>query len=957
MVSCNRVEETYVPLHAPFLQLEGSKADSLLQEMTMEEKIGQLFIWAPAQGLATSRDSLFDFVANGQIGGLLLQQIPLDSFLSITDSCHNLAERSLLIGSEEKVVLNNQFSDTYPYPKAATLSTLFRDSLVKSLEDLYVEQCQALGINFCFAPSLHQNTKADSIFNYSCMAHEQEALLWQSTRVMHKLQNQQILSFADNFKDLLYIPQDTTKRLDSILQPLINLSLNGLSGILSHDKIFAEDTTMFKPMDYLKNYGKKNLDFAGLHLARVAQVADIEKQFLAGVDLFLIQDSLENYTQQLINLVENGFLSERMLNNKVHQILRAKHWINKGANAEFGQREKVVAQLKDKNQEFAIRQLYQSSLTLAQNPKDLLPLQNIAQQRFSIVQIGNKKLSPFLNRFDFYADQTNILYPLLAADSIAPLNVNRLKKRTVVLTLEEVPIQAEKHSSFIESVNALAAHTDVVLVNFGNPFNLSYFDSTMAMLQVFEHNLWTEEYAAEAIFGGRPLSGQLPLAISDRLPYGHGWTTISNRLGYALPEEVGIAAYKLVGIDAIARSAIAKGATPGCQVMVLKDGKIVYEKNFGYQSKKKLRRLQSKHLYDIASITKVAGTTMAAMKMYEGKQIRISDRLDKYLDVGSKSPIKRLTLKQLMTHTSGLRSYMPINAYVMARDSNSRDCSEYFCYEKRDPYTIKVADSTFMDYHYVDTIWQDVYQIKPRRRKRFLYSDLNFALVHKIIETKSKMSLDDYLNRKFYKPLNLRRTAFRPLEQFAASDINPTAHDTKWRKQVLHGHVHDESAALLNGVAGNAGLFSNARDMAVLFQMLLNKGSYGGKEYLSSKTIEFFTKPHTSRTHRGLGFDKRSKSKSQACSPKASAQTFGHTGFTGTCVWVDPKEDLVFIFLANRINESTKNKKLFRDKVRRRMHTVVYKALDTYDPTKGPELKESPTIKEGPTIREAKAEM
>lgn len=712
---------------------------------------------------------------------------------------------------------------------------------------------------------------------------------------------------------------------------------------------------MFKPIDFLKNYSKRHLDFGGLHLAQVEQVADIEMQFLAGVDMFLLKDSLEAYTRQLMVLVENGFLSERMLNTKVHHILRAKYWTEQGTPAEYGERERIAAFLKNKNQKFWVRDLYRSSLVLAQNPEDLIPIKNISQKNFKIIQVSEKRLPVFLKEFNIYANQGNTLHLPFLSDSLAAINTKPLARRTVVLVLDQLQFQPDLHAAFIESANRLAKESELILVNYGNPYNLQYFNESMAMIQVFERTPFTEALTAQVIFGGRAATGRLPLTVAAHLPYRKGIQTIPNRLTYAVPEEVGIAAYKLVGIDAIVKSAIGKKATPGCQVMVVKNGKVIYDKTFGHQSVRKRKEVRREHLYDIASITKVAATTLSAMKLYEKGKLKLNDRLDKHLSLPSKSPIKRLTLKQLLTHQSGLRSYMPINPYVMARDSNSRDCSQYFCFEKKEPFTIPVADSFFMNRYYMDTIWQEVYKIKPRRRKRFLYSDLNFTLLQKVIEETSDKGLDAYVNREFYRPLNLRRTTFRPLEKFSSNDINPTAHDEKWRKQVLRGYVHDESAALLNGVAGNAGLFSTTQDLATLFQMLLNKGSYGGRQYFLPKTVDLFTKTQRN-SRRGLGFDKRNKSKTQACSPKASSDTYGHTGFTGTCVWVDPQEDLIFIFLANRINEDYKNKRLFRDKVRRRIHTIVYQALDTFDPFALPDFQEEPP--EGKrVVEEAKAEL
>ena len=381
------------------------------------------------------------------------------------------------------------------------------------------------------------------------------------------------------------------------------------------------------------------------------------------------------------------------------------------------------------------------------------------------------------------------------------------------------------------------------------------------------------------------------------------------------------------------KNAIAGGSTPGAQVMLIKNGKVFYQKSFGHHQYQKKQRVKNDDLYDLASVTKIASTTLASMKLYEQKRFGINDKLSKHLDIGEDSPMKRTTIKQLFKHQSGLQANMPVADYILYKDTLNQDCNKYFCKEPQEDYVVEIADSIFMDKKWIDSLWQEVYQLKPRRRKRFKYSDVNFNLVQKMLEAKTKQALNEYVEEQFYEPLNLKHCMYRPLEEFDSLQIVPTAYDKRWRNQILRGHVHDESAALMGGVGGNAGLFSNAGDLGILFQMILNGGSYGGKTYLQPETIKYFT---TARhgNHRGLGFDMNAKRRAPSCSSKASKGTYGHTGFTGTCVWVDPKEELIFIFLANRINPDVKNRRIFKKRLRYRVHNLVYEALDTYQPLK-----------------------
>ncbi len=495
-------------------------------------------------------------------------------------------------------------------------------------------------------------------------------------------------------------------------------------------------------------------------------------------------------------------------------------------------------------------------------------------------------------------------------------------------------LDSARHQVWLNSVKTLSTQNKVIIVNFGNPFNLQHFDTTQTLVHAFELNKTNESQAAQLLFGGVQAEGRLPLALADHLPFRHSATSSPiTRLAYAVPEEADIASYKLVGIDAVFKNAIQKGATPGGQVLIAKSGKVIYHKAFGHHRFDKRQAVKTTDLYDLASITKVAATTLAAMKLYEKKQFKMNDRLSKHIDVDKKSDVGRVTFKQLFIHQSGLQSNMPIAPFITIKDTAELACNTYFCKEPHGDFQVKIADSLYMESRWVDSIWQEVFNLSTRRRKRYRYSDVNFNLIQYFIENATKKPIDEYLNTHFYEALNLRRTVFNPLEKFKSKEICPTADDQQWRKQVLDGYVHDEAAALFGGVGGNAGLFSNATDLAVIFQMLLNGGTYGEQRFLDQETIAYFTKKGHGN-HRGLGFDKPAKRRRTvpSYSSQASSASYGHTGFTGPCVWVDPKHDLVYIFIANRVHPDAMNRKLFRNKIRSRIHNIVYEAFDTYKP-------------------------
>ena len=400
--------------------------------------------------------------------------------------------------------------------------------------------------------------------------------------MLERLKAEQILSIAGNFKDYHLIENDTTCELEDLLFGYNNLIQNGLSGIYVDPVIFDIDTLSLLPKDFLLWYLRRNLDFDGLMIADWTNEAPFEELLHAGVDVFVVKDSVETRVKYIKKYVDEGLFSKKDLNNKVRKILQAKEWIGFEAESHFVNNEEALPVLTKEIDEYGIRKLYESSLTLLQNPKNLLPFKDTYKRDFRIVNIGQGKLKTFNEYFSKYAKSLDYTYKTKAGQAVKPVDYNRYSHSKLVVTLDGIDLKPKRDSAFIQSLNRLALKSEVVLVNFGNPLNFYHFDSTIAMVQVYERNDITESLAAQLLFGGLQAKGRLPIAISNKLPYHHGIdNTPIIRFKYTVPEEVGIAAYKLVGIDAIARSAIGTGATPGCQVLVAKGGKIIYSKSFG----------------------------------------------------------------------------------------------------------------------------------------------------------------------------------------------------------------------------------------------------------------------------------------------------------------------------------------------------------------------------------------
>jgi len=664
-------------------------------------------------------------------------------------------------------------------------------------------------------------------------------------------------------------------------------------------------------------------------MGEVQDTQTLRALLYAGIDMLVVRDSVEAYFQLLRRLVGEGHLSEKELNSRVYKVLMAKSWRKNPTDPELIEADQVKEIFVGKDEKLKIEDWYRQSIVVARNPNNLLPLA-ISKKATGIIQVGSKKYIDFEKSSKNYSEIIPVLIKKKPGNGLASLT-KKMRNRPVIISLDHIALDTIKDADFIASINKHVKNGPTVVVNYGNPLQLPLFDEKVVLIQSFENNKTVRKQIAQMIFGGATSLGRLPLTLTSELKYGKGIVLKMNRLAHVAPREVGIDPVKLVGIDALVKSAIQKKVTPGAQVMLIKNGRIFYHKSFGHHEYDKANKVVNTDLYDLASLTKITATTLAAMKLHEEGKLPLKSTLNKYMTIKDNKKLEKITLKKLLTHSSGLQANMPISRYVFLKDTLDPNCNEYFCKTPDYNDNIKIADNFYVDKRWQDTLWQTVLEIIPKRRKRsFHYSDVNFNLMQAVIEKQSGKPLDKFLDQNFYESLGLRYLTYLPREKFKTQQLVPTSLDDRWRKQTVRGYVHDESAALLGGVAGNAGQFSNAQDLGILFQMLLNKGSYGGKKYLKPETINLFTKAQY-RTHRGLGFDTRKGRKPPSCSTKASAQTYGHTGFTGTCVWVDPKEELIFIFLSNRIAPSADNKKLFKTKLRSRIHSLVYEALGSYE--------------------------
>lgn len=390
----------------------------------------------------------------------------------------------------------------------------------------------------------------------------------------------------------------------------------------------------------------------------------------------------------------------------------------------------------------------------------------------------------------------------------------------------------------------------------------------------------------------------------------------------------------LSGIDTIALEAIKAKATPGCVVTVLRKGQLVFQKSYGSLTYDSIIPVTPRTIYDLASVTKISATTVCLMKLVEEGKIDVKQPVSKYLPWLKDSDKENLLVENLLLHQAGLNPFIPFYKEVMDKDGNP--LSTVLSATKEVPFETTVTDALYLRNDWNDTMYERIKtSIVSDRELKYVYSDNDFILLGKIIEAVTGKPLDVYASETFYKPLGMSTTRFKPYEHFANDMIAPTEKEKQFRQQLIWGYVHDPGAAMFNNVAGHAGLFSNAADLSKLYQMLLNGGIYNKHRYLEKQTIDWFTSYQTPVSRRALGFDKPEKDNDIRSVEKAypsksvSPATYGHTGFTGTCVWVDPQYQLIYIFLSNRVNPSGgDNLKLSQLNIRSRIQEVIYQAME-----------------------------
>lgn len=949
--------------------------DSVFNSMSVDQKVGQLFTIVIAGNTSASNKSrLTTLIKDQHIGGIFFSKISTRDHAALTNYAQSIAETPLLVALDGEWGLGMRIQGTTPWARNMMLGAIQNDSLIYYYGLEVARQCRVMGIHVNFAPTLDVNSNPKNpVIGYRSFGENPRRVADLGVMYSKGLEAGGVMAVGKHFPGhgdtssdshfTLPTINHSKERLTSFeLVPFDKYIKEGLSGIMvGHLNIPALDakkqpSSLSEPIvtGLLKNkMGFSGLVFTdGMEMKGVATETDHSlRALLAGNDVVLSPTYPAREFNSVKKAVEDGRISEALLADKVKRILSYKYILGATSRAAtMVDTEDLEHRLNTSYANWLNRKLHEKAITLVKDENKTIPLNKLDQRKIAAISIGASSKNQFLNMVKLYGDVD--VFSVSDGSQLAALKPQLAKYNTVIISVHN------RKSPNNAGIMEIAKGKESILAFFISPYYLDAYTSSInaanAVLIGYEDTELAHEFTAEAIFGGKEITGKLSMSIGSLFKEGTGIDKKKSRLAYGIPEEVGIQSSDLDSIAFIVEEGIREKAYPGAQVLIAKDGVVIYNRSFGTFTYEDNHAVDPSDIYDLASMTKATATVPALMKLRDLDKIKLSDPVSRFVAPLRGTDKARITVRDALLHETGIVAFIPY--YMQAIDKNSYRGSLFSrAYNQthqvkfdattyaRTDYKFKpnlvsktpkkdflpVADDLYINKAYEDSIVQQIADSKLRKRSTYLYSCLNFMLLKEAVEDIANEGMNDFLEDNFYKKLGAATTTYRPLDKFPKERIVPTERDGFLRKQLIQGYPHDEGAAFMGGVSGNAGLFSNANDLAKLYQMWLDGGEYGEERYLSENTVNLFTRGKSATSRRGLGFDKPEMrgSKSGPCSPSTPAATYGHTGYTGTAFWVDPDNHLIYIFLSNRVYPSRSQNGLSKLEIRSRIQEEIYKAI------------------------------
>ncbi len=951
------------PLLSDDIILQKKWVDSIFSSITLEEKIGQLFI----PMVFSNRDSshlrkTIELIKKNNIGGIIFSKGLPKSQIEWSNILQSKSKIPLLISMDAEWGVAMRLKNVLSFPWNMTLGAINDDILIFDIGKSIGEQLVRLGIHLNFAPVLDINTNPNNpIIGNRSFGESSKIVSNQSLHLMKGMQSVNVLTSGKHFPGHGDTSKDSHKTLPTVrfsknrikeveLGPYKTLIEKGLSSVMiAHLNIPSiQDkelpTTLSKSVvtDLLIN----ELGFNGLiftdaldmkGVAGVKNVGNIDlAAFLAGNDILLMSENISEGINSIQKAYLSGKISEERLEYSVKKILKAKY---KSELDNYRPVEPLTSPLSSSKDTLLVSKAFQKAITVLKNKGQILPL--TSKRKYGYLSIDKGSGKAFKDKLNLYADISDVT-GLMPKDIID--EAIKMKWKAIIVgwhpnVNDDNPYSRSKLSSkTLGLLKKISTEVPIVINIFANPYSVSQIEKLKninGIIVSYQNSEIAQKISVDALFGVTKIEGKIPVSVGKNYPVGSGIEIGSKKIiGFSEPALEGFSKEKLKAIDKLANIAIDSSMTPGIQMLIAKNGKIIYNKNFGYHTYNKLKKVTDSSVYDVASLTKILATVPLIIQEVALGNISLETKIGELLPEWKKSNKGQITLKEILSHYGRLKPWIPFYKETLDRKNNPK--RNLYKSSVSNSHSLKVTDNLFLKNKYERKIINqikeseliDISNIENYEWKKN-YSDLSYYILKEYLETSSNSSLDVLVDKKIFKPLGLIFTTYNPKNKYSKDLIVPSEIDNYFRYSVLQGDVHDMGAAMLGGVGGHAGVFSNAYEVAVIMQMFLQKGVYNDIELFPSHTFDLFNICYYCKNGNrlGVGFDKPQIEGNGSTCGCVSKQSFGHSGFTGTYAWADPEKEIVFVFLSNRTFPSMENGLLVSHNIRTRIQGLVYEAL------------------------------
>ena len=933
--------------------------DSTYNTLTLKEKVGQLYtVQVFSNQDKASKNAIIKLIKDYQIGGVIysnggpVRQAKLDNELQ------SYSKIPMLVSMDAEWGLSMRLDSTFAFPWNMTLGAIKDNKLIEQTGRQIGEHCKRLGVHLNFAPVVDINTNPKNpIIGNRSFGEDRANVTDKSLVFMKGMQEAGVLANAKHFPGHGDTDSDShktlptinfnAKRIDSIeLYPYKRLIKEGLSSVmvahlnvpsLEKRKNFPSSLSSHIVTDILKD----SLKFQGLVISDALNMkgaADFDESgeidlaaFLAGNDMLLISENPPIGISKIMDAYYEGKISEERLEYSVKKILKAKYKVGLNQYKPI-ETEHLIEDLNRIKDQVLYDELIENALTIVKNNPDIIPLRRLETKSIAYVKMGDASGVSFFDELKKYGKVHEI-----KAGKLDELLVKLKSYNTVIIGFHRSNDNPWKSYKFSDKelvwMYEIARTHNVILDVFVKPYALSdveSIDNIESIIVSYQNSDVAQRKSAQLIFGAIPSKGNLPVSVGKYFKKGDGiYNNDLKRLGYSIPERVGMSSKKLKKLDSVAQYAVKNKMTPGIQLLVARKGKVIYNKNFGKHTYEGSEKVEFNDIYDVASLTKIVATLPLLMELEEDGIVSLDSKLSELLPEYKNSNKANITIKRMLSHYAQLVPWIPF--YAATLDSVSQKPNpEYYRKSASNNFNIKVANNLFLQTHYADSMQVIIKDSDLLERLRYRYSDLPYYILKKFIETHYGKPLDELVQNHFYQSLGANFTMYNPYNKISNRHIVPSEIDDYYRYQKIQGYVHDMGAAMQNGVGGHAGVFSNANDIAKIMQMFLQKGFYGGKRYFKPSTMDKFNTCYfcTNDNRRGIGFDKPQLEDEGPTCGCVSMTSFGHSGFTGTYAWADPEEDIVYVFLANRTYPHAGKNLLLRENIRTEIQRLIYEAIE-----------------------------